>query len=77
LRERLFSLDVAISAGMVSRHVQLVRSALEVVAEGVESQETWETLAEPGCDVAQGYFISPPLPADQFMKWEKAWSSVH
>jgi diguanylate cyclase len=53
---------------MVSRHVQFVRSALEVVAEGVESQETWEPLAEPGCDVAQGYFISPPLPADQFME---------
>ena len=35
---------------------------LIVVAEGVEDQATWDRLAAVGCDVAQGYFISRPLP---------------
>jgi EAL domain-containing protein (putative c-di-GMP-specific phosphodiesterase class I) len=38
---------------------------LEVVAEGVESQEVWDALRAQGCSLAQGYFISKPaLPAD-------------
>jgi len=36
---------------------------LEVVAEGVEDATSWYQLVELGCDVAQGYFCSPPLPA--------------
>lgn len=42
---------------------------LTAVAEGVESQAVWERLRELGCDSAQGYFMSKPLPADQFMEW--------
>lgn len=38
----------------------------QVVAEGVETEEQLSVLAELGCDVAQGYFIGHPLPADQF-----------
>jgi diguanylate cyclase (GGDEF)-like protein len=38
---------------------------LEVVAEGVETQGQYSRLADWGCDFAQGYFISRPLPADQ------------
>ena len=65
------------SAVIVRSAIELSHNlGLEVVAEGVESQGTWERLAELGCDVAQGYFMSPPLPADQFRDWEKAWSSV-
>jgi diguanylate cyclase (GGDEF)-like protein len=38
---------------------------LEVVAEGVESQEVWDALRAQGCSLAQGYFLSKPaLPAD-------------
>ena len=33
---------------------------LRVVAEGVETQETWDRLAQLGCDTAQGFFISRP-----------------
>ena len=44
---------------------------LKVIAEGVESQESWDRLKEMGCDSAQGYFMSRPIPADQFMKWIK------
>jgi len=42
---------------------------LKVVAEGVETQEIWDTLTLWGCDTAQGYFMSKPLPADKLMEW--------
>lgn len=44
---------------------------LKVIAEGVENQESWNRLKEMGCDSAQGYFMSRPIPADQFMQWIK------
>ena len=42
---------------------------LEVVAEGVEDEETWSVLAALGCDIVQGYCLSRPLPADEFAVW--------
>jgi diguanylate cyclase (GGDEF)-like protein len=39
---------------------------LSVVAEGIESEETYSKLVELGCDVAQGFLISKPLPVDEF-----------
>ena len=35
---------------------------LEVVAEGVETQEVWDALRAQGCSLAQGYFIAKPAP---------------
>ena len=40
---------------------------LKVVAEGVEHQEALDALAGFGCDFAQGYHFSRPLPADAFI----------
>jgi EAL domain-containing protein (putative c-di-GMP-specific phosphodiesterase class I) len=42
---------------------------LKVVAEGVEDQATWDLLTAWGCDLAQGYFLSRPLPAPDFVAW--------
>jgi diguanylate cyclase (GGDEF)-like protein/PAS domain S-box-containing protein len=42
---------------------------LEVVAEGVESEEIWERLKKLGCNVAQGYYLSRPLEADDLAVW--------
>jgi EAL domain-containing protein (putative c-di-GMP-specific phosphodiesterase class I) len=39
---------------------------MEVVAEGVESQEIWSRLTSMGCDLAQGAYLSLALPAEQF-----------
>jgi EAL domain-containing protein (putative c-di-GMP-specific phosphodiesterase class I) len=43
--------------------------SLKTVAEGVESQEIWDQLQSMGCDVAQGNFIAPPMPTDDFIQW--------
>ena len=42
---------------------------LQVVAEGVETTSAWDTLRDMGCAIAQGYFISRPLPAEQLGAW--------
>jgi EAL domain-containing protein (putative c-di-GMP-specific phosphodiesterase class I) len=36
---------------------------LQVVAEGVEDRAQWSSLADWGCDVVQGYYLSPPVNA--------------
>jgi len=41
----------------------------QVCAEGVEDAETLLCLEEMGCDLAQGYFISRPVPAAALMTW--------
>ncbi len=57
-------------AVIVRSTVELGRNlGMTVVAEGVETRETWDRLAALGCDVAQGYFLSPPLPADQLPEY--------
>ncbi|WP_419759238.1 EAL domain-containing protein [Acidisoma sp.] len=45
-----------------------------VVAEGVETQEALDLVAEAGCDEAQGYFFGQPLPAEDFAAWFRAWT---
>ncbi|SFV17707.1 putative bifunctional diguanylate cyclase/phosphodiesterase [Pseudoduganella namucuonensis] len=47
---------------------------LDVVAEGVEDQATWRRLEGLGCDIAQGYLISQPMPAADFPDWAGAWA---
>ncbi|GGK18490.1 hypothetical protein GCM10010124_08860 [Pilimelia terevasa] len=42
---------------------------LEVVAEGVEDQETYAYLVREGCNLLQGFLISRPLPPDEFAGW--------
>jgi EAL domain-containing protein (putative c-di-GMP-specific phosphodiesterase class I) len=42
---------------------------LRVVAEGVEDEATATLLAELGCDQAQGYHFSRPVPATDLARW--------
>lgn len=42
---------------------------MKVVAEGVESADILQMLKELGCDIAQGYHISRPIPADELLAW--------
>lgn len=42
---------------------------LVVVAEGVEDNHTLDLLKSMGCDYAQGFLISHPIPYQQYLKW--------
>ena len=69
--DRAFIVGLANEGG--SRDLELVRATinlghemgLRVVAEGIEDVETLDLLSDLGCDLAQGYFISRPTPADK------------
>lgn len=63
---------------IVQATIQLAHNlGLKIVAEGVADKRTWERIKELKCDVAQGYYISPPLKADEFVTWvlNKNWES--
>ena len=58
------------SAAIVRATVELGHAlGLEVVAEGVEDEGTWEALLAVGCDQAQGYHLCRPVPADKLLDW--------
>jgi diguanylate cyclase (GGDEF)-like protein/PAS domain S-box-containing protein len=48
---------------------------LGVVAEGVEDAEVLERLRDLGCDVAQGYLMSAPIPAGELTAWLKEFTA--
>ena len=48
----------------IARHL-----SVPVIAEGVEKEDQLKALKELGCDIVQGYYFSPPVPADQFHRF--------
>lgn len=48
---------------------------LTVVAEGVETLEAYQLLNQWGCDKLQGYYISRPVPPDDFDTWLAEYES--
>ena len=58
------------NATIVRSTIDLGRNlGLQVVAEGVETEEVWNTLNELGCTIAQGYYLSRPVPPDELRTW--------
>ncbi|HVL56045.1 MAG TPA: EAL domain-containing response regulator [Burkholderiaceae bacterium] len=47
--------------------------SMTLVAEGVETQEDWDRVKAMGCDIAQGYLIAKPMPADEVPDWVLNW----
>ena len=62
----------------------IVRSTIElghnlgrkVVAEGVETEEAWDMLLSLGCDLAQGFYMTRPIPSEDLVQWiqSSCWS---
>jgi EAL domain-containing protein (putative c-di-GMP-specific phosphodiesterase class I) len=48
---------------------------MSVVAEGVEDERTLVRLAELGADIAQGYWMSRPVPAEEIGPWIARWTA--
>jgi len=71
--DQSFIIDVAFD----NQDIAIVRSIIDlghnlgykVVAEGVESETAWDMLCKLGCDSAQGYHVSQPLPEKHFARW--------
>jgi EAL domain-containing protein (putative c-di-GMP-specific phosphodiesterase class I) len=63
-------------AAIVRTVIDLARNlGKQVCAEGVETEAQWRQLVAMDCDLAQGYYISRPLPAEELMRWltESMW----
>lgn len=58
------------SAIIVRSTIEMIHNiGLEVVAEGAANRVLWDQLAGFGTDVAQGMYISAPIPSEQFREW--------
>ena len=65
-------------AAIVRSIVDLAHAlGLRVVAEGVETPATWRALEALGCDRAQGFHISRPMPADEVTRWLSSHFGLH
>lgn len=49
---------------------------LEVVAEGIETQQQLEAVRRFGCDLGQGFYIQKPLPEQAFLAWCEALHQI-
>ena len=59
---------------IVEKSIALGRGlGLKVLAEGVENEALWHWLRNAGCDTAQGYYISRPLPSNELLAWSHGW----
>src|SRR5205085_11208951 len=71
--DRSFVMNMAESdndAVIVRSTIDLGRNlGLQVVAEGVETEQAWDALSELGCTFAQGYYLSRPVPAAELTQW--------
>jgi diguanylate cyclase (GGDEF)-like protein/PAS domain S-box-containing protein len=62
--------DLAILEGVLGLAAAFRR---QVLAEGVETVEHGELLLLLGCELAQGFGIARPMPADQLPAWSRTW----
>ena len=61
---------------IVSITIDLARNlGLRVCAEGVETESAYRRLCDLGCHLAQGYFISKPIPAAAVPDWVRKWQA--
>ena len=65
------------NAAIVKSVIELAHNlGLEVVAEGVETTAALRWLREQGCERAQGFYLSKPMPAELFVSWLRSWERL-
>ena len=83
LLQRLPVSEIKVDRSFVKRittspdDAKIVRSIVDLahalgiaaVAEGVETEDVWDLLDDIGCDSAQGWYVSRPMPADRATEW--------
>ncbi|MGE0200610.1 MAG: putative bifunctional diguanylate cyclase/phosphodiesterase [Candidatus Melainabacteria bacterium] len=77
IRDMLQNAD---DAAIVRSTISLGKNmGLHVVAEGIEDAATFDELTGLGCDLAQGFYMSKPIPAEEMTAWLKssAWGLRH
>jgi EAL domain-containing protein (putative c-di-GMP-specific phosphodiesterase class I) len=75
--DRLFVKDIGTADGSDSIVYAIIGVAQglgkEIVSEGIETEQQRAFLAENGCDVAQGFLWSEPVPAEEFAAFMQNW----
>lgn len=66
------------AAYIVDAAVTLAKKmGIKTIAEGVETAAVFEYLQNTGCDMAQGHYISPAIPQEQFTRWYLSHNGVY
>lgn len=66
----------AASRAIVEASLSMARQlGLKTVAEGIEDRADFDLMRTMGCDLAQGFFIARPMPADTFDAWHAEWET--
>lgn len=50
---------------------------IDIVAEGIETEEQRERLADAGCQYAQGHLFAAAMPPEAFGNWVASWDRLH
>lgn len=65
-----FVRNIRMSKIVIESMIELAhRLHLTAIAEGVETQEQFETIQKLGCDIIQGFYFSKPLPKEEFEQY--------
>jgi predicted signal transduction protein with EAL and GGDEF domain len=65
------------TASIIEAIISMTRIlGLNVLAEGVEDQAQFAFLRQLGCDAVQGYYLSPPVPANDFAKLLRTYDGL-
>jgi EAL domain-containing protein (putative c-di-GMP-specific phosphodiesterase class I) len=67
--------DVQVRAMLESSVGLAQKLDLLLVAEGVEEEEDWNLLRDLGVDLAQGNYVSKPMPGSEIIPWAAARSA--
>ncbi|TGB01990.1 sensor domain-containing phosphodiesterase [Halobacillus salinus] len=66
--DKSFIDDITNNSAITDTIISLAKNLhLHVIAEGVETKEQAQCLHKKGCHLIQGYYFSPPIPADAFL----------